>query len=289
MEKAADFKINKYIFKIFVFFTVFCCIFLSLNIGKIYPADNSGLLICLDHGHGGSDSGAVGPTGLTEKSVDLDIALRLKGKLESSGYKVIITRTKDIAKSMDERIAFANSNNADIFISIHNNSFVTPSANGTETYYCTTSPAPSSTLAAKLQKRLVEQTNAYNRGVKSANFYVLKNTKMTSALVEGVFISNPAEEQKLKDAGFRDKIATGIYNGIVDFAGKAEISQLKASLDDLGNTPKLTLSDETKSFNIKVKNSGTSKWPSSGANKVTISYHIYDTVSYTHLRAHETD
>jgi N-acetylmuramoyl-L-alanine amidase len=276
MEKKAGLKINRCIFKVFVFFIACCCIFLSINTGKLYSADNSGILICIDPGHGGSDSGAVGPTGLTEKSVDLDIALRLKNKLVGSGYKVIMTRSTDITKSMDERIAFANTGKADIFISVHNNSFVTPSANGTETYYCTTSPAPSASLASKLQKRVVEQIKAYDRGVKSANFYVLKNTKMTSALVEGVFISNPAEEQKLKDGGFRDKIATGIFNGIVDFAGKAEISQLKASFDDSGNTPKLFLPDETKSFDLKVKNNGTLVWASSGSNKVKISYHIYD-------------
>jgi N-acetylmuramoyl-L-alanine amidase len=177
---------------------------------------NSEILICIDPGHGGYDVGAIGPTGLREKDVNLDIALRLRDKLVDAGFKIILTRQDDIKISVEERVNLANTKSADIFISIHNNSHFSSDKKGTETFYFN-NILGGNLLANSINTRIVEQTGTINRGVKTSNFIQLKNTKMVSALIEGAFISNPDEEAKLNDSSFRDRIAEGIYNGIIEY------------------------------------------------------------------------
>jgi N-acetylmuramoyl-L-alanine amidase len=186
------------------------------GIKNVYADDSSKVLICIDPGHGGNDHGTTGPTGVMEKDVNLDIALRLKNKLADSGFKVIMTRESDINHSLDEITDFANSNNADLFISIHNNSHPSAEMNGTQTFFFSQSSS-GNLLAAYISARIIEQIGTVNRGIKPSNFKVLKNTKMVSALIEGVFMNNPNEEAELKDDNFRDEIATGIYNGIIEY------------------------------------------------------------------------
>jgi N-acetylmuramoyl-L-alanine amidase len=213
-------------FLVYNFFRIFFSIILTLfiitasffisDIKSIFADDNSKILICIDPGHGGKDCGTIGPTGLKEKDVNLDISIKLKSKLIDAGFKVILTRESDINHSVDEITNFANSNNVDLFISVHNNSHPSPDMNGTQTFYFNQSPG-GNLLANYLNAAIIGQIGTINRGVKTANFVVLKNTKMVSALVEGVFMCNPNEEAELKDSNFRDKIATGIYNGIIEY------------------------------------------------------------------------
>jgi N-acetylmuramoyl-L-alanine amidase len=204
-------------FSVFLAFIILAVSFFIPGIRSISADGNSQILICIDPGHGGKDTGTIGPTGFREKDANLDIALRLKNKLADAGFKVILTRESDINLTLDEIANFANSNNADLFISVHNNSHPSSGMNGTQAFYCTSSPATSNFLASYISANTIERIGTCSRGVKSADFKVLKNTKMISALVEGVFMSNPDEEAKLKDAGFRDNIATGIYNGIIGY------------------------------------------------------------------------
>jgi N-acetylmuramoyl-L-alanine amidase len=212
-------NINSNFFRIFfsiiLTFAILTVSFFLSDINSIFADDNLKISICIDPGHGGKDFGASGPTGLREKDVNLDIAIRLKDKLINAGFNVMLTREDDTSKSLDEIVDFANTNNADIFISIHNNSHISRDKNGTETFYCSQSPY-GNFLASYINVKTVEQIGTINRGVKAANFREIKNTKMVSALIEGAFISNPDEEAKLNDPGFRDKIATGIYNGIIE-------------------------------------------------------------------------
>ncbi len=203
-------------FSIILTFVILTASFFIPGIKSIYADDSSKILICIDPGHGGKDCGTTGPTGLKEKDVNLDIAIRLKNKLVDAGFKVILTRESDINHSVDEITDFANSNNADLFISVHNNSHPSSDMNGTQTFYFNQSPS-GNLLATYINARTIEQIGTVNRGVKSSNFKVLKNTKMVSALIEGVFMCNPNEEAELKDDNFRDKIATGIYNGIIEY------------------------------------------------------------------------
>ncbi|MBM3706452.1 MAG: DUF4214 domain-containing protein, partial [Actinobacteria bacterium] len=207
------------IFVAFLLVTFIASSFLIPDINPIYADDNSGITICIDPGHGGKDVGAIGPSGLLEKHVNFDIATRLRDKLAGSGFRVVMTREDDTKKTLEEIANFANSSNADIFISVHNNSHSAREKNGTETFFYVGSPGGAQ-LASCINAKTIEQIGTLNRGVKSANYKQLINTKMTSALIEGAFISNPEEEAKLNDAGFRDKIATGIYNGIVDYLNR---------------------------------------------------------------------
>jgi len=207
------------IFIAFLLVTFIASSFLIPDINQIYADDNSGITICIDPGHGGRDVGAIGPSGLLEKHVNFDIATRLRDKLAGSGFRVVMTREDDTKKTLEEIANFANSSNADLFISIHNNSHSAREKCGTETFYNAGSPGGAQ-FAGCINAKTIEQIGTLNRGVKSANYKQLINTKMTSALIEGAFISNPEEEAKLNDAGFRDKIATGIYNGIVDYLNR---------------------------------------------------------------------
>ncbi|MEM3341744.1 MAG: N-acetylmuramoyl-L-alanine amidase, partial [Thermoplasmata archaeon] len=94
----------------------------------------SGISIAIDAGHGGRDPGAVGPSGLKESTINLDIAFRLKAILEAEGATIVMTRTSDTYVSLSERSSLANSRNVNYFISIHCNAYENSQAHGTETY-----------------------------------------------------------------------------------------------------------------------------------------------------------
>jgi N-acetylmuramoyl-L-alanine amidase len=174
--------------------------------------------ICIDPGHGGTDPGAIGkePFVLNEKDVTLSISLLLKKELEEKGHKVFLTRDKDITVSLADRAKAANQNNAEIFISIHCNSHTSDDAEGIETWIF-----PGSTMSKKLaepvQKSLVNTfSNHKNRGIKEANFQVLRETDMPAILVECEFISNPTQLKFLSEKENQEKIAKAITSNIGD-------------------------------------------------------------------------
>lgn len=188
----------------------------------------NGKVIVVDAGHGGYDPGAIGVTGLNEKDVNLDIALRLRDKLTAEGAKVIMTRDGDSFISLDERAAVANTAYADIFVSIHANSSESTSLRGTSTYYYAPSSNPllyseleqRQRLARTVQGKLVSLLGTSDIGIRQANFAVLRGTNMPSILVESAFVSNAADEALLKETDFRDKTAQAITEGINEyFAG----------------------------------------------------------------------
>lgn len=199
--------------------------------GTILPASLlAGTTIVVDPGHGGPDSGAVGPNGTYEKNNTLPVGLYLADLLRSSGANVILTRSKDVspaganyteAEDLKARVNIANQNQADLFISIHNDSFSNPDAGGTTTYYSLSSSAAneSKALGLDIQQEVVKELGLYNRNVKTANFYVIKNTTMPAVLVELGFISNPTEEALLSSSAFQKKTADGIYQGILAYRG----------------------------------------------------------------------
>jgi N-acetylmuramoyl-L-alanine amidase len=168
-------------------------------------------LVCIDPGHGGEDPGAW-HNDLMEKDANLEIALRTKPLVEAMGYRVLMTRTTDQTVSLQERCDIANSARADIFVSIHNNAYLTTSE-GTETF-CYYSSVDGRRLATAINHEVVSRIGLPDRGVKEAGFYVLKNTDMTAALVEGAFVSNPEEAELLKKPWFLQKIAEGVAEGI---------------------------------------------------------------------------
>ncbi|MBD2630017.1 N-acetylmuramoyl-L-alanine amidase [Aphanizomenon flos-aquae NRERC-008] len=172
--------------------------------------------VCIDPGHGGTDPGAIGkdPFVLNEKDVNLSISLLLKKELEAKGHTVLLTRDTDISVSLGTRASFANQKNVDIFISIHCNSSTSNSAEGIETWIFTDSNAGKK-LAEPVQQSLISTFSTHkNRGIKEANFQVLRETEMPAILVECEFISNPTQLQFLSDNNNQKKIAQAIALGI---------------------------------------------------------------------------
>lgn len=180
------------------------------------------IVIVVDPGHGGVDPGAVGPTGLTEKSVNLAIAQKLKAKLDADPnieFDVRMTRTGDETKSVVNRSDFTKANDPDLFISIHQNA-ATPTAKGTETYTTSRGPfARETDLAQRVQNKVHAFVSRHNRGVKTADYHVIRHTendRTNGILIEATFLSNPTDEAKLKQDPYLDGIAEAIKNGIVE-------------------------------------------------------------------------
>lgn len=174
-------------------------------------------LVVLDAGHGGKDNGASFDKFL-EKSVNITTALLTKRHLESLGYRVIMTRSKDNFIPLVQRVKIASQVKADIFVSIHFNSSKNKQAKGIEVYYYSSKPLPrnraSQQLANCVLTRLIDQTEANSRGVKTGNFHVIRETAMPAVLVEGGFITNFQERQKIGQRAYLDQIALGVAQGI---------------------------------------------------------------------------
>ena len=183
--------------------------------------DASDKVVVIDAGHGGSDKGAVGPHGVTEKSVTLAVALKTEKLLTDAGAKVVMTRRTDVdvaspnasdAQELQARVNKAP-RNADIFISIHCNAFTNPNTNGMETFYCNGS-SQGRRLAELLNEELLKYGGRNNRGVKSANFYVLRHSSCPASLIELAFVTNPTEESLLADDEYQNRLARAIASAV---------------------------------------------------------------------------
>ena len=186
--------------------------------------------VFIDAGHGGTDPGALG-YGYRESDLNLQVAKKVESKLKSKGIDVKMSRNSDIFYSLSERAEMANDYGADAFVSIHQNSAEAKSANGIETYY-NRKKEEDRPLSNDIQKQVISQTGANNRGVKNAEFTVLVKSKMISALVECGFITNESEVKKLSNPSYQDKLATGIADGIEEYLKSnviIEESQMAAS------------------------------------------------------------
>jgi N-acetylmuramoyl-L-alanine amidase len=182
--------------------------------------------VCIDPGHGGSDPGAVGPNGVREKDVTLEVALRVVKHLQQHGVQVKLTRENDKYVSLAERCRISNNFSANAFVSIHCNSAANPTASGMEVWTSrgqTEGDKLADYLAQELQKNF---SNLHLRSDmtdsdldKEADFHVLRYTRAPAALVELAFISTPEEEKLLRSADFQEKAAEAIAKGIGKFIG----------------------------------------------------------------------
>ena len=230
------------------------------------PHDNSIKRIVIDPGHGGKDPGAIGFSKKSfEKNVTLQVAKDLKEKLESNlQVEVLLTRTKDEFVSLQSRTEFANSSEADLFISLHCNAHKNKKVTGIEVYYLSTAKTDearavealensvvynyeggadavqqyddlafiladmaqnehleeSYKISSFLQDNLVNETKSYNRGVKQANFYVLRGAYMPAVLIEMGFISNHDDEKDLTSEKYQKKIIKAIFDSVKAFKYK---------------------------------------------------------------------
>jgi N-acetylmuramoyl-L-alanine amidase len=198
-------------------------------------------ILVLDPGHGGSDPGSLTPEKLYEKDLTLDWALRIEKLLAGTSWKVVLTRRDDRELSLMDRVAIADHNNADIFISLHFNSLEKSGArdeSGIETFCLTPAGAPSNVtrgfeddprryfpnnefdsanilLASRIQESLVKASGRRDRGVRRARFMtVLREQRRPAVLVEGGFLSSAVEGKLILDPAYREQIAIGLCNAL---------------------------------------------------------------------------
>lgn len=174
-------------------------------------------LIILDAGHGGTDEGAK-VSAFMEKKIALTTAFLAKKHLEELGYRVVMTRSRDVYLPLQRRVSVANKNKGSLFVSVHFNSSPSAEAQGIEIFYFDSKEMwrakASKRLASCILYRVVDQTEATSRGVKRGNFHVIRETEMPAVLVEGGFITNRDERGKLHDKAYLDRLAVGIAQGI---------------------------------------------------------------------------
>lgn len=213
--------------------------------------------VIVDAGHGGHDTGAIGPGGTREKDVALAIARKLAARLEQSGLEVILTRDDDTFVKLEDRTRFANRQKGDLFISVHCNAGPSKTLRGIETYTLNTSSnryairlaarensttergvgdlqyiladlatkantGESAHLAQRVQRALVRNLSSSYQGVKDlgtkeALFFVLLGAKMPSILVETSFLSHPEEEERLASDDYQQGVADSIAEAVAGF------------------------------------------------------------------------
>lgn len=172
--------------------------------------------VVIDAGHGGSDVGAT-REGIYEKDLTLDMSKRLETILKKKGLNVLMVRTNDEYVSLQDRVAFAEENKADLFVSIHVNSSVTPEGYGLETHYYT---PQSYDFAQIVHKEFASAIKSKDRGLFKSKFYVINHTTCPSILVETGFISNPEERKELMTTARKQKTAEAVAKGILKYLGK---------------------------------------------------------------------
>ncbi|MCW3491270.1 N-acetylmuramoyl-L-alanine amidase [Dethiobacter alkaliphilus] len=179
----------------------------------------AGRVIAIDAGHGGTDPGAVGVSGLPEKDVVLDVSLRVADQLRAEGAQVIMTRDTDVFIPLSQRVNIAQNAGAEVFVSVHANAHPNPATGGTETYYFRNKASASASfnLASYLQNELVRGLGLRDIGVKHGNFLVIRQTSMPSALVELGFLSNSHEESLMRTSEFRQNSADAIVRGLKNY------------------------------------------------------------------------
>ncbi len=177
-----------------------------------------GRIIVLDAGHGGESDGAIGPTRLLEKEVNLKLAESLRRLLEKEGARVYLTRTADTAVGIYDRIDYAIERKAELLISLHNNALPDGKnpfqVRGSAVYYY---HPQSRDLAWHLHEELIDVTGLADHGLYYKNLALARPTEMLAVLIESAFIIHPEEEMMLRDDRFIKRIAGGLTAGIKEF------------------------------------------------------------------------
>ena len=183
--------------------------------------------IMVDPGHGGHDFGtqSISKPRYLEKSLNLVTAKFVREYLQQLGYQVLMTREEDKFVSLEKRAKMANEKKPALFVSIHYNSAPLADAQGVEVFFYQTKEKKerarqSKQLANVILKNILAETGAKSRGVKHGNYHVIRQTTMPAILVEGGFVTNESELQKLKDPTYLKRMAWGIVKGIEEYLGK---------------------------------------------------------------------
>jgi len=181
-----------------------------------------GHLVAIDPGHGGKDPGAIGATGLVEKDVVLDVGLRLREALHRQSVRTVMTRETDVFVDLADRVAIAMRSGATVFVSVHANATTRGVIRGVETYYL----RPHSLLLATwVQEELGRSLGIPDRGVRTANFKVLRDSPVPAVLVEVGYLTNVEDEALLRTAAFRQRAAEAIARGVARFVSHVPAPQ----------------------------------------------------------------
>src|SRR5712671_7379984 len=167
--------------------------------------------VVIDAGHGGHDRGGIAGQRVDEKTMNLDVAQRLKAVLQSYGYRVVMTRDSDVFIPLGTRVAIANSYRDAIFVCIHFNAARRGGASGIETYFYS---RDSLALASAIHHYVVGGAPSGSRGVRRRGYYVLRKTNIPAVLVECGFLTNPNEAGYAQNASYRQKLAEEIAAGV---------------------------------------------------------------------------
>ena len=192
----------------------------------------SGKTIIVDAGHGVPDEGAESSAGTTEAQTNLKIALKLQNLLEQSGCTVILTRSDENAiydidsktlkqkkiSDIHNRVKIGNESSADIFVSIHLNKIPQQQYYGWQCFY-REGNEQGKKLAVSIQENLNTAIPKENNRVAHTidNVYIIKHVEIPTTIVECGFLSNPEEEKRLLEDGYQNRLAWGIYNGIINY------------------------------------------------------------------------
>ena len=217
-------------FSVSGFLLIMCLLCFAVNA----EARREKFIVVVDAGHGGQDPGAKGRHA-KEKDVNLAISKKFDKvvRKNSKDIKVVMIRRKDEYISLADRAGFANFVNANLFISIHSNaSEQNPNAYGTEVYVHRQSSANSERLARIIANKLRTHARRNDKGVKKANFQVLRESTMPCALVEVGFISNREEENFISSKNGVRLIAESIYLAVAEYVYGYEPSEIKRSGKD---------------------------------------------------------
>ena len=170
--------------------------------------------VVIDPGHGGHDLGGIPGQKVQEKVVALDVAKRVRSLLVKAGYRTVMTRTTDIFVPLADRVAIARSNPGAIFVSIHFNAAPRVGARGIETFYATSTSRP---VAVAIQSQLIAVGRTENRGVKHAEFYVLRRNALRATLAECGFLTNPDDAKLAVKSSYRQRLAEAIAKGVIRY------------------------------------------------------------------------
>jgi N-acetylmuramoyl-L-alanine amidase len=181
--------------------------------------------VVIDAGHGGGDPGARSRWGGMEKTAALDTALRLDPKLRAAGFNTVLTRKGDYFVPLEERARISNRQENAIFVSVHFNDAPSRRISGVETYY---KAAPALKIASAIQSSVCSLPGVTSRGVKTANYRVLRRNEYPAVLVEGGFISSPREGPKCASPGYHEALAGAIAQAIISVRGPLQPAKAAA-------------------------------------------------------------
>lgn len=182
---------------------------------SLWPKEKKGVIV-VDAGHGGTDPGTTSITGVHEKEIALQFALKIADALRNANYEVYLTRTEDVTLSLNERVQFANSKPIDLFLSIHGNALENnDTVEGLQVLYYPDEAERNVELATMMMNYLSSALQAPDRGVlPRPELAVLRGTTSASLLLETGFLSHPEEAIKLENANYQQQFSEAVVQAV---------------------------------------------------------------------------